>query len=233
MPLWPSLPRDLDSLQNFFEITANIVVFIFAFEALAFRPFQIMINQTNMTDSLSINRTNIPYWGWQLIQKMEAYFWYIVAFLAALLIFWILASLWDTLMRRKAKVNFIVKGQVLSPAKTKAFDLLCQTFPGDYEILANMFLGELLEPGRSKIGQKWLGFSQDLLRRPVDFVVVRRSDFSPVMAVMVDIGSEAKENIRFLQNALAGAKFKFIVTNQDELNQPQNFQEKITKLFQK
>ncbi|MFA5166224.1 MAG: DUF2726 domain-containing protein [Candidatus Paceibacterota bacterium] len=186
-----------------------------------------------MTDSLSINRTNIPYWGWQFIQKMEAYLWYIVAFLAALLIFWILASLWDALMRRKAKVNFITKGQVLSPAKAKVFDLLCQTFSGDYEILANMFLGELLEPDRSKISQKWLGFSKDLLKRPVDFVVVRRSDFSPVMAVIVDTGFEAKENIRFLQNALAGAKFKFIVTNQDELSQPQNFQEKITKLFQK
>lgn len=184
-------------------------------------------------DPLSINRTNIIPQGIAFTQKMQAYLWYFVAVLVALVLFFILSKLWDAFMRRKAGVNYIVKNQVLPPAKAKAFEMICQTFPGEYEVFANMFLGELLEPDEKKIGRDWQKFSRELLKRPVDFVVVRRSDFSPVMAVMVDTGEGTKENIRFVQMAMGGAKFKLVVTTQEEINSPAVFQEKISKLFQK
>jgi hypothetical protein len=182
-------------------------------------------------DPLSINRTNIIPEGIAFTQKMQAYLWYFIAVLVALAIYLILSKVWDAFMRRRAGVNYVPKGQVLSPAKAKAFELICQTFPGEYEVFANMYLGELLSPDEKKIGRDWQKFSKELLKRPVDFVVVRRSDFSPVMAVAIDCGAETKENIRFLQMVMGGAKFKLIVATQEDVNNAPAFQEKISKMF--
>lgn len=157
--------------------------------------------------------------------------WWLIIFIIFAIALFVIARLIE-LPAQKPEYQYGRRDCIMTKAERKCFFSLNEAVGGDYDVFPQIHLPSILN---HKInGQKWFGAFRHIDEKSVDFVLCRKSDLFPILAIELDDWSherpERQKRDKEIERILRGANLP-LLRLQDNSDTPEVLFSKISQVL--